>query len=71
MNLLTEQDWMVKCHAQDDQEALFKACGGHMNFLLDVDSRVKSASSDVITRQIISEFKPPKGYFRAAHDHHG
>lgn len=63
MNPLTEQDWMVKCHAQDDQEALFKACGGHMNFLLDVDSRVKSASSDVITRQIISEFKPPKGHF--------
>lgn len=54
---------MIKEHAQDDQEHLFKACGGHMNFLLDADSRIKSAASEVISKQLVQQFLPPKGHF--------
>lgn len=53
----------AKIHHQDDQDALFKACGGVLNQLLDRDAFIKSAASDVISKELITEFTPPKDHY--------
>lgn len=54
---------MIKVHYNDDQDALFKACGGLMARFIDFDARVKSAASEVITRPLLEQFRPPKTHF--------
>jgi hypothetical protein len=54
---------MIKTHHQDDQDALFKACGGVMSRFLDFDARVKSAASEVMPRSLLEQYRPPKGFF--------
>lgn len=54
---------MIKIHFQDDQDALFKACGGHMTRLIDFGARVKSAASEAIPKSVIERFKPDADHF--------
>lgn len=46
----------------DDHEQLFRDNSGIMQSLIDYDARVKSASSEVITKEILNRFKPDKDH---------
>lgn len=54
---------MLKVHYQTDQAELFKACGGHMFELIETETGVKSAASDLIGRDIIEKFRPDDDHF--------
>jgi len=54
---------MLKVHYDTDQQELFKACGGHMATLIDTERGVKSAASDLISREIIEKFRPDDDHF--------
>jgi hypothetical protein len=54
---------MLKVHYQTDQEELFKACGGHMSQLIETERGVKSAASELISRDIVERFRPDDDHF--------
>ena len=54
---------LTKTHYQTDQEELYKACGGVMSQLLELDTGVKSAASELIGRDVIERFRPDKDHF--------
>ena len=54
---------IAKIHHQDDQDALLKSCGGVLNQLLDRDAFIKSAASDVISKELIEKHAPPKDHY--------
>lgn len=54
---------MIKIHYNDDQDELFKALGGVMSRFIDYDARIKSACSEVISRKVLDDLRPPKGEF--------
>lgn len=54
---------MIKVHYQEDQEDLYRLCDGMMNTLIETESGVKSAASDLISRDIIEQFRPDKDHF--------
>ena len=54
---------MLKVHYDTDQQELFKACGGHMATLIDTERGVKSAASELISREIIEKFRPDDDHF--------
>ena len=54
---------MLKVHYQTDQEELFKACGGHMSRLIETERGVKSAASELISKDILERFRPDKDHF--------
>jgi len=54
---------MIKVHYQDDQENLMEACSGVMNTLIETDRGVKSAFSDLISREVMEQFRPDKDHF--------
>jgi hypothetical protein len=53
----------TKTHYQTDQADLMKACGGVMSQIIDLDTGVKSAASDLIGRDIIDKYRPDKDHF--------
>jgi hypothetical protein len=54
---------ITKIHYQSDQEQLFEACGGLMTNLIEDASQVKSASSDLFSKELIEKHLPDKGHF--------
>ena len=54
---------LIKTHYQTDQEELLKACGGTMSTLLEVETGVKSAASDLIGRDLIEQHRPDDNHF--------
>lgn len=54
---------IAKCILQDNHEALLQSVGGNFATLINTDSGVKSAASDVIPRSVIERFRPPMDKF--------
>lgn len=68
---------LIKTHYQDDQEDLLQMCGGVMSRLVDMDSRYKSAASELISKELIEQHKPDRNHFMihlvgmGAHERYG
>lgn len=54
---------MDKVHYSDDQEDLFQEMGGHMARLIDTERGVKSAASDLVTKELLEAHRPDKDHF--------
>ena len=54
---------MIKLQWQEDQEALWEACGGVMSSMVNTDTGVKSAASEVISRDILEQHRPDKDHW--------
>jgi len=54
---------MLKLQFQGDQESLWEACGGSMSALVQTDTGVKQAASDVISKEILEQYRPDKDHW--------
>jgi len=54
---------MIKVHYQDDQDELRQACGGVMTSLIETDTGIKSAASDLIDAGTLERYRPDKDHF--------
>jgi len=54
---------MLKLQFQGDQESLWEACGGSMSTLIQTDTGIKQAASDVITKELLDQYRPDNDHW--------